>query len=224
MMGSSKAGDRANEKPLHKVTVGKALAVGKFHVTFAEWDACVAAGGCKHRPTDSWGRGRQPVIDVSWEDATREYLPWLNRRTGKTYRLLTEAEWEYSARGVTSVSAAHTVYPWGNAIGQNRANCRGCGSQWDARQPAPVGSFAANAFGLHDMHGNLWQWVQDCYKDSYADAPSNGQATSDVASCHRVLRGGSWFNGAVEVRSAERNRSEPNARSSNIGFRVARML
>ena len=87
-----------------------------------------------------------------------------------------------------------------------------------------VGTFRKNAFGLHDMHGNLWQWVQDCYKDTYADAPSNGQATSDVASCHRVLRGGSWFNGAVEVRSAERNRSEPNARSSNIGFRVARML
>ena len=184
--------------------------------------ACPQAA--KHRPSDNWGRGRQPVLHVSWNDATKEYLPWLSRRTGKTYRLLTEAEWEYAARGVTSASAAHTDYPWGNDIGKNRANCRGCGSQWDARQPAPVGSFGANAFGLHDMHGNVRQWVQDCYQDSYKGAPSDGQATADVASCDRVERGGSWFNGAVEARSAERSRSEPNARASNIGLRVARTL
>ena len=144
-----------------------------------------------------WGRGNRPVINVSWDDATKEYLPWLSRKTGKTYRLLTEAEWEYAARGVTSASAVHTTYSWGNDIGKNRANCDGCGSQWDDKQTAPVGSFAANAFGLHDMHGNVWEWVQDCYKDTYAGAPPDGRATSDVASCLRVLRGGSWGNGAA---------------------------
>src|SRR5262245_39398313 len=140
-MGSNDGG--ANEKPLHKVNISKAFAVSKFEVTFAEWDACVAAGGCPRSPEDhGWGRERRPVINVSWDDVTKEYLPWLSRTTGKTYRLLTEAEWEYAAR-----SSTRTAYSWGSDVGKNRANCFGCGSQWDKKQTAPVGSFQPNAFG-----------------------------------------------------------------------------
>ena len=223
MMGSNDGG--AQEKPLHKVTIAKAFAVGKFEVTFAEWDACVAAGGCKHSPGDQgWGRGRQPAINVSWDDATKDYLPWLSRTTGKTYRLLAEAEWEYAARAVTTASAVNTTYPWGNDIGKDRANCHSCGNQWDAKQTAPIGSFQPNAFGLHDMHGNVWEWVQDCYKDTYAGAPLDGRATSDAASCSRVRRGGSWDSLPQVLRSAGRLRNNPGSRFNNLGFRVARTL
>jgi formylglycine-generating enzyme required for sulfatase activity len=156
MMGSSDGG--ANVKPPHKVTINARFAVGKFDVTFAEWDACVSARGCKRKPEDQgWGRTR-PVINVSRDDATKEYLRWLSRKTGKKYRLLTEAEWEYAARAGSSAE-----YTWGNDIGTNRANCIGCGSQWDNKETAPAGSFAANAFGLHDVHGKVYQWVQVCY-------------------------------------------------------------
>src|SRR5947207_15970422 len=104
----------------------------------------LAAGSCKHEPEDQGGgRGRQPVINVSWDDATKEYLPWLSRKTGKTYRLLTEAEWEYAAR-----AGSQAKYSWGDEIGKNRANCNDCSSQWDNKGTAPVGSFTANAFGL----------------------------------------------------------------------------
>jgi hypothetical protein len=117
------------------------------------------------------------------DDITKQYLPWLSRETHQTYRLLTEAEWEYAAR-----AGSRGKYTWGDEIGSNRANCDGCGSQWDNKQTAPVGSFEANAFNLHDMHGNVWEWVSDCYKVSYASAPSDGTAASDVAGCLRVLR------------------------------------
>ena len=229
MMGSND-GD-AHEKPMHKVTIARPFGVGKFELTFAEWDACVVAGGCKHRPEDQgWGRGRQPVINVSWDHATKEYMPWLSRTAGKTYRLPTEAEWEYAARGeateipVVGVVLSPSNYPWGMAIGENRANCRGCGSQWDLKQTAPVGLFAANAFGLHDMHGNVWEWVQDCYKDTYAGVPPDGRATSDVASCLRVVRGGSFNVNPQSLRSAGRGRNHPHDRSGSIGLRVARTL
>jgi formylglycine-generating enzyme required for sulfatase activity len=217
MMGSN---DFDGEKPVHKVTIPKPFAVSKFDVTFAEWDTCVAVGGCFHNPEDQgWGRGNRPVINISWDDATKEYLPWLSRKTGRTYRLLTEAEWEYTAR-----AGATTTYSWGNDIGTNRANCIGCGSQWDGKQTAPLGSFAANAFGLHDMHGNVWQWVQDCYENTYTGASPDGRATSDVFSCLRVRRGGSWSFLPLVLRSASRYSSQPGDRKSDIGFRVARTL
>jgi formylglycine-generating enzyme required for sulfatase activity/uncharacterized caspase-like protein len=216
-MGSNDGG--ANEKPVHKVTIAKAFAVGKFEVTFAEWDSCVAAGGCTRSPEDQgWGRGRRPVINVSWDDATKEFLPWLSRTTGKTYRLLTEAEWEYAAR-----SATGTAYSWGNDIGKTRANCSGCGSQWDAKQTAPVGSFQANAFGLHDMHGNVWEWVQDCYT-TYVGAAADGRAAPDAASCLRVRRGGSWDSSPNDLHLSGRLRNGERSRFNNLGFRVARTL
>jgi formylglycine-generating enzyme required for sulfatase activity len=217
-MGSNEGG--ANEKPLHKVTIAKAFAIGKFEVTFAEWDACVAAGGCTRSPEDQgWGRGRRPVVNVSWDDATQEYLTWLSRAAGKTYRLLTEAEWEYAAR-----IATRTTYSWGNDIGKSQANCSGCGSQWDAKQTAPVGSFQPNAFGLHDMHGNVWEWVQDCYTTTYVGAPSDGRAAPDAASCSRVRRGGSWDSLPNDLRLSGRLRNNPRSRFNNLGFRVARAL
>ena len=217
LMGSNDGG--GNEKPLHKVTIAKPFAVGKFEVTFAEWDACVAAGGCQNSPADhGWGRGRQPVLNVSWDDIAKDYLPWLSKVTGKTYRLLTEAEWEYAAR-----ARLHAAYAWGNDLGQNRANCKGCGSQWDAKQPAPVGSFAANAFGVYDMHGNVWEWVQDCYKNNYAGAPADGQAV-DGSNCSRTRRGGAWNGAAADLRLSGRLGTQAGSRWNNLGLRVARSM
>lgn len=186
-------------------TISQAFAVGKYEVTFAEWDACVAGGGCgKYRPDDQgWGRGRQPVINVSWEDA-KQYVRWLSQKTGNSYRLLTEVEWEYAARAGTT-----TAYSWGDAIGSGNANCNGCGSQWDNKQPAPVGSFRANAFGLYDVHGNVCEKVEDCVNDNCA---------------MRVFRGGSWFYDPRSVSSAYRGSDHINNRDIDDGFRVARTL
>ena len=186
MMGSDEGA--MNVKPVRKVTIAKPFAVGKFEITFTEWDACVAAGGCRHSPDDaSWGRGKRPVINVSWDDIMKDYLPWLSKQAGKTYRLLSEAEWEYAARAGTT-----TAFSTGNTIAHSRAQF----SEkvfGDAKQTVEVGKFPPNPWGLHDMHGNVWEWVEDCLKDSYANAPSDGKAVVDVAGCRRVARGGSWF-------------------------------
>ena len=213
-MGSN--GGEADEKPMHRVTIPP-FALGKYEVTFAQWDACVAAGGCSHRPDDAkWGRGTRPVMRVSWNDA-QEYLRWLSKRTSRHYRLPTEAEWEYAARAGTA-----TEYYWGDSIGANNANCTGCGSPWDKKQTAPVGSFPPNAFGLYDMLGNVMEWVQDCYHDSYVGAPEDGSAWTAGSCQHRVQRGGSWDDEAVELRSADRDGSEPGDRDNDGGFRVSR--
>lgn len=186
-------------------TISQTFAVGKYEVTFAEWDACAAEGGCgKYRPDDQgWGRGRQPVINVSWSDA-RQYVRWLSQKTGNSYRLLTEVEWEYAARAGTT-----TAYPWGDAIGSGNANCNGCGSKWDNKQPAPVGSFKANAFGLYDMHGNVCERVEDCVNENCA---------------MRIFRGGSWFYDPLSVSSINRGRDSIDARDIDDGFRVVRTL
>jgi len=208
------------EFPVHDVTIPQAFAVSKYEVTFEDWDRCVALGGCGgYRPDDEgWGRGRRPVIYVSWDDA-QEYVSWLSRQTGQTYRLLSEAEWEYVAR-----AGSTTAYSWGAAIGSNRANCDGCGSQWDNRQTAPAGSFAANAFGVHDMHGNVWEWVEDCWNEGYAGAPADGNAWRSGECSERVLRGGSWLDLPRNLRSANRVRNTTGSRLSYYGFRVARTL
>jgi formylglycine-generating enzyme required for sulfatase activity len=211
---------RGNEGPQHKVVFAKPFAVARLDVTFDDWDACVGYGDCDPRVSDgSFGRGRQPVISVTWDDA-RRYAAWLSRMTGKPYRLLSEAEFEYAARAGT-----RTAYPWGDEIGENNANCRGCGSKWDGRQPAPVGSFAPNQFGLHDMHGNLWQWVADCYHNDYRGAPPDGSAWIEGADCsRRVVRGGSWYLDPQDLRSAVRVASPADDRDTSLGFRVARTL
>lgn len=209
----------ANEGPQRTVTILRPFAVGKFEITFTEWEACAAGGGCQANksPRDQgWGRATRPVINVSWHDA-RQYVDWLSLKTGKPYRLLTEAEWEYAARAGTT-----TVYWWGDEVGQNNANCRGCKSQWDGSQTAPAGSFKPNAFGIHDMLGNVWEWVQDCFGD-YTTAPSDGTAVSQ-STCPRVLRGGSWYLDPKSMRVASRFRFGPDERLMNGGFRVARDL
>ena len=204
-----------DERPVHGVTIPQAFAVSIYEVTFEDYDRFTSPNRVDD---EGWGRGRRPVINVSWNDA-REYVAWLSRQTGQTYRLLSEAEWEYVARAGSS-----TAYSWGNGIGSNRANCEGCGSQWDDRQTAPVGSFAANAFGVHDMHGNVWEWVEDCWNASYAGAPSDGSAWRSGDCSQRVLRGGGWSYIPRNLRSADRVRGTTGIRLFSFGFRVARTL
>ena len=220
VMGSpeDEKGRFESEGPQHGVTIAEPFAVGKTEVTFAEWDACVADGGCDgYRPKDKWGRGSQPVIYVSWQD-TRSYVKWLSDKTEKNYRLLSEAEWEYAARAGTT-----TRYWWGDDIGRNNANCRGCGSEWDNSQTAPVGKFPANAFGLHEVHGNVWEWVEDVLHEDYTGAPDDGSAwTEGGDQGRRVLRGGSWYYDPRFLRSAFRFRINPVNRDYRVGFRVAR--
>lgn len=181
---------------------GRNFRMGKYDVTFAQWDACVTAGGCNgYKPEDQgWGRSNRPVIDVSIDDA-HQYIDWLNHSTGQHYRLPTEEEWEYAARGGTT-----TEYYWGNDIGSGNANCDGCGSQWDDKQTAPVGSFKPNPYGLYDMLGNVWQWTESC----------NGNDCS-----RRVYRGGSWFHLPGGFRVSLRDGYASVYRGDSLGFRLA---
>ena len=221
MMGSPESEeDRLEEEgPVHRVTFARPFAVGVYEVTFDEWEACVAGGGGCEEPYDMrWGAGSRPVITVSWEDA-QAYVKWLSRKTGKEYRLLSEAEWEYVARAGTT-----TRYWWGDAIGRNRANCGHCGSRWDGEKTAPVGSFSANPFGLYDVHGNAWEWVEDCWNDGYRGAPSDGSVWETGNCGIRVLRGGSWNDPPTNLRSANRIWGSTGFRNYDAGFRVARTL
>jgi len=190
------------------------FALSATEVTFAQWDSCVATGGCSHRPSDNgWGRGNRPVINVSWKD-TQEFIRWLNAfAKNNSCRLPTEAEWEYAARAGTG-----TKYPWGNDIGQNKANCDGCGSRWDGKKTAPVASFKPYA-GLYDMQGNVWEWVQDRWHKNYNGAPKDGSAWESGDSVYRVLRGGSWYIYPFRLRSAFRYHYTSDDRRLNVGFR-----
>ena len=224
MMGSpaNEKGRHGNESPQHKVILAKPFAVSKFKVTFKQWDACVAVGGCGYyRPSDaSWGRLTRPVIYVNWDDA-QNYVAWLSKMTGQTYRLLSEAEWEYAARAGTQ-----TAYSWGDEIGKNNANCNSCGSPWDKRLTAPVGEFASNPypFLLYDMAGNVWEWVQDCYDGSYNGAPTDGSPRTSGDCSKRVRRGGAWDDDPEYLRSAARYWHYTDFRGNGIGFRVGRTL
>ena len=229
-----------NESPTRRVTIKRPFAVGVYAVTFDQWYDCISNGGCNALwPEDQgWGRGNRPVINVSWEDAQR-YVRWLNEKvrslpqsTGPAlapttdsevpsgpYRLLTEAEWEYAARAGTT-----TLYYWGDNRGTANANCDGCGSLWDNKQTAPVGSFPPNPFGLYDMAGNVLQWVEDCYHENYTKAPVDGSAWTAGTCYTRVQRGGSWYNSTYYLRSATRYSNAPNFHGLNVGFRIARAL
>jgi formylglycine-generating enzyme required for sulfatase activity len=223
MMGSlpSEEGRHDFESPQHRVLFAKPFAVSRFEVMFNEWDACVSYGDCDPRVSDAgWGRDRQPVMNVTWDDAQR-YVAWLSRMTGKTYRLLSEAEWEYAARAGTQ-----TAFSWGDRIGEGNANCNGCGSEWDGSQAAPVGSFAPNAFGLHDMHGNVWEWVEDCVHNNYNGAPEDGSAWTAGGDCNnRIVRGGSWNYDPDGLRASYRSQGTiGDLRSSGLGFRLGRTL
>jgi formylglycine-generating enzyme required for sulfatase activity len=220
-MGSDK-GD-SNEKPRHKVIIHKAFQIGKYEVTFDEYDAFVRASKRRHPSDRQWGRGQRPVIYVSWEDAFA-YVKWLSLMTGKRYRLPSEAEWEYAARGGTE-----TAYWWGEEINQDGkvwANCRrGCGSG-DSKQTTPIGSFKPNPFGLYDTAGNVWEWVQDCYHGDYEGAPKDGSVWKhSTDECDlRVVRGGSWGYFPKDLRSAARLGNPRVFGTSFIGFRLAQDL
>ena len=233
-MGSPAAEDHRydHEGPQHNVTISKPFAVGKFELTFAEWDACLTDGGCKYKPLDErqrptgqdWDRDKRPVVLVSWNDLTKEYLPWLSKLTGKTYRLLSEAEWEYAARAGTT-----TPFSTGATITSSDANIDGTRTYGGSAlgisrgSTVDVGSFKPNAFGIYDMHGNVYEWVEDCYSDNYDGAPTDGSARAG-ASCSRIVRGGSWMYGDEGNRSAYRLRLRPVHRDYIEGGRIARTL
>jgi formylglycine-generating enzyme required for sulfatase activity len=207
-----------SERPQHEVTIGKLFAISKFEVTYEEWDACAAAAACPQVP-DHWGRGKMPAVNVSWNGA-KQYAGWLSRVTGKEYRLPTEAEWEYAAR-----AGSTACYSWGEDPGKGNASCDGCGSRWDRQQAAPVGSFKPNALGLHDMHGNVWEWVEDSWHDTYEGAPTDGSAWLKDADPHyRVVRGGSWRNDPEFIRAAVRVKRRTAVEFDTLGLRVARTL
>jgi formylglycine-generating enzyme required for sulfatase activity len=220
-MGSpeTEAGRFDNEGPQQGIRIARPFAVAKFDVTFAEWDACVSVGGCPQVSDSATGRGMKPVINVTWDEA-KQYAAWLARMTGQPYRLLSEAEWEYAARGGST-----TTYFWGDDIGKGNANCNGCGSQWDARETSPVGSFKPNSFGLYDMLGNLFQWVEDCYNEGSLQGIATDGSPRTTGDCsQRASRGGSWTDLPVFLRAAYRGRDSASGRVANLGFRVARTL
>ena len=222
MMGSPAGQGEKRERPEHKVTIAKPFAAAKFALTFDEWDTCAARGGCRRDVSDQrWGRGRRPAINVSWDDA-QAYVKWLSDSAGKEYRLLSEAEYEYGAR-----AGSHTAYPWGDEIQLYRkamANCYDCGNARDGEQTVPVGSFAANAFGLYDMVGNAWAWAEDCWNENYEGSPTDGSPSTSGDCSRRVVRGGSWSNHPYGLRSANRGWIHFPDRSYDLGFRAARTL
>lgn len=207
-MGSTDG--ESDEKPVKSWKLNT-FYMSKYETTFDEYDAFASATG-REKPSDrGWGRGKRPVINVSWQDAVA-YAEWLSGKTGKAYRLATEAEWEYAAR-----AGSTTKYWWGDNLGSNKANCDGCGSQWDNKQTAPVGSFSPNGFGLYDTVGNVWEWTCSEY-----GAYSEGKQTqcNQSVTGRRVLRGGSWLSEALNVRSAFRNYDVTTYWNFDLGFRL----
>lgn len=250
LMGSpeSESGRKDSESPQHSVTITRPFAVSRYEITVGQFKQFVSetnyrttaeetGKGCgswrglmkknEQLPELNWKNpwlmqnDDHPVVCVSWNDA-QAYVKWLSQRTGARYRLPTEAEWEYVARAGTQTS-----YWWGDNIGKNNALCSDCGSQWDGKQTAPVGSFKPNPYGVYDTAGNVWEWVEDCWHDNYQDAPTDGSAWQEAngGHCnHRVIRGGSWYLDPQSLRSAGRNRMDSDAANAYLGFRIARTL
>jgi formylglycine-generating enzyme required for sulfatase activity/class 3 adenylate cyclase len=210
-MGSD---DDLSEKPTHRVTI-KPFAISKFPVTVREWNACVAAKSCTYVPT---GKDDGPVANLSWADA-QQFVEWLSKVTQKPFRLPSEAEWEYAARGGT-----RTKFWWGDQLQADIANCKGCNQPYDASQPLKVGSFKPNSFGLYDMGGNIHQWVADCWHKNYQGAPSDGSAWVDNDCLSHVIRSGSWKNDPSYVRPSSRDHYDASVRYPTHGLRVAYSL
>jgi formylglycine-generating enzyme required for sulfatase activity len=215
VMGSN---DTPYEKPEHAISIRKPFAIGRREVTFAEWDQCADAGACKHRPDDhGWGRGDRPVVNVSWDDS-KLFVAWLSQKAGQRYRLPSEAEWEYAARAGTK-----TPFWWGKDVGAGHAQCDTCGSP-TTKQIVATGSFRPNGFGLYDTSGNAAEWVEDCWNDTYKNAPKDALPWTAGDCRLRVLRGGNFLSKATEVRSASRFRYDVDVRYYANGFRVLRDL
>ena len=214
-MGSRGLTGEPDEQPERQVSV-RGFLIGANEVTFADYDRFARATGRRAPDDFGWGRGRLPVVDVSWADA-QDYAQWLSRQTGKRYRLPTEAEWEFAARGGTK-----STYWWGYASESGRALCFDCGTNWDGRSTAPVGSFGPNPFGLYDTAGNVLEWIQDCYHPSYEGAPIDGSARTNGACPARVARGGAFNRPAKSMRSTARMQFPPDTHVNMLGFRLVR--
>ena len=215
------------QNPPTEVRIAYPFAIGKYEVTFAEWDLCVDAGGCTYAPDDNgWGRGDRPVVNLSRPDAD-QYVTWISDLTGQTYRLPSEAEWEYAARGGTT-----TTRYWGDGPGAGMVTCEGCRGKWELRTTTPAGSFPANPFGLHDVLGNAREWVADCWNDTHEGNPGDGSARTedspwwqDGACIRPVRRGSSWSSYSWSVTAAYRGFYWPGPwsdRYNMFGFRIAR--
>jgi len=205
-----------SERPVHQVVIDAPFAIGKFEVTVQQWNACATANGCPKMAQATNANPNAPVRDVSWDDA-QQYLKWLGMISGQPYRLPTEAEWEFAARGGTA-----TPYWWGDKMATGKANCKECGPPWTDTGPASVGSFPANGYGLHDTSGSVWEWVADCWHNNYKDAPFDGSAWDEPNCRVRVIRGGSWREGAAYMVASTRFRYDASVRQAQNGFRVAR--
>ena len=204
-----------SEKPPRRVAVEAPFAIGRTEVTVEQWNACVDASACP-RTSETTRAPNTPARDVSWDDA-QLYVKWLTKVSGKPYRLPTEAEWEYAARGGTS-----SRYAWGDDMRRGNANCKDCGDPWQADAPVAVASFPANAYGLHDMNGSVWEWVEDCWHSTYKNAPADARAWTESFCPVRVIRGGSWRDGASYMPTTTRFKYDGSVRHSQNGFRVAR--
>ena len=231
-------GREEDEGPVHVVAILRPLAVGTYEVSFREWDACVDRGGCRRRPGDeNWGRFDRPVINVNWSDA-QDYVEWLSEQTGAEYRLLSEAEWEYVARAGTGTARYWDELSSAPCDFANSADLtaqRSSGLRWPDGwtfstcddtfdSTAPTGAFSPNRFRLHDLLGNVWEWTQDCWNDRYVRAPDDGRAWESGDCRRRVVRGGAWNSQPTHVRAGVRDGIRSNARTNNLGFRVARTL
>ena len=233
-MGSREDDQEAgtSEKPRHRVTIPRPFEIGKYEVTFDEYDQFAHATGRALPGDQGWGRGRRPVINVSWEDAVA-YAAWLSKMTGKSYRLPTEAEWEYAARAGSEDSRfwgddAKQACPYANGADRSFRQAGYSGEIHDCddgyANTAEVGSSKANSLGLQDMLGNVWEWVQDSWHDDYQDVPADGSAWEEAGGGPRVGRGGSWRDEPEWLRSAARDGDNPRLRAYYAGFRLARTL
>ncbi len=216
VMGSKK---HKSEKPVRIVRVRKSFAIGRFETTFENWQACLDAGGCTHDPDDhDWGKVRKPVINVNHQNV-KNYAAWLTKTTGHAYRLPSEAEWEYAARAGTKSN-----YWFGDLVGENQINCRKCGSPWSGIGSAPIGSFEPNPWGLYDMHGNAFEWVEDCWHENYEGAPKGLEPWVEQGCQFRVIRGGSWYYYSRMARAANRQKNPGVVKSYWLSFRLVREL
>ncbi|MDY6991813.1 MAG: SUMF1/EgtB/PvdO family nonheme iron enzyme [Pseudomonadota bacterium] len=216
LMGSKGSSPYQDERPQHEVIL-QSFSIGKHEITFEEYDRFIKATGGKLPRDQGWGRGERPVINVSWYDAV-EYTKWLTEQTGNQYRLPSEREWEYAASAGTE-----SPYWWGYEKGQGRANCAVCGSRWDGKQTAAVGSFAANNFGLHDVIGNVQEWTDSCYHSSYRGAPKVGQKWEGGNCSKRVVRSSSFRSYEKDLRVTRRSAYSPKTKMDTLGFRVVRV-
>ncbi len=213
LMGSN---ERDDEKPVHKVTINYDFEIAQYPVTFEEYDLYCEVQKIDKPDDEAWGRGKRPVINVSWNDA-QAYIKWLNEQTGENYRLPTEAEWEYSAR-------AGTTTKWSFGDDEKELEKYAWYNSNDGKRTKEVGTKDSNPWGLHDMHGNVWEWCQDDWVDSYEKTPRDGKAYEDTSLDRKVLRGGSWFNVDSYTRSSNRDRLIPTVSIDNVGFRLLRTL